>query len=299
MIRTILASLTFVAFALHDVSAAELELVSPQGTVKEIRQLTARFSDQMVSFGDPRIVEPFTISCDEKGMGRWVDGRNWGYDFGRNLPAGIACSFELKADLKTIDGHPISGQSKFQFDTGGPEVKVILPQGGRIDENQVFLIKPGAADKQTILDNARCEVDGIPERIPVKVLEGKERQKILGQQKKWLDRYVEYIAEVGLTDSQKQEKRAAANSDQVLMLQCQRSLPNGRKVALIWGKGISTPKGIATVHDQAISYFVRNSFTAKFSCDRVNAQSSCIPVLPMRLNFTAQISSNQDFVEIR
>ncbi|MBL0039060.1 MAG: hypothetical protein IPP36_11335 [Nitrosomonadales bacterium] len=110
-------------------SGAELELVSPQGTVKEIRQLTARFSDQMVSFGDPSVVEPFTISCDEKGVGRWVDGQNWVYDFDRNLPAGVACSFELNADLKTIAGHPISGQSKFQFDTG-TEVKVILPQVG-------------------------------------------------------------------------------------------------------------------------------------------------------------------------
>ncbi|MBL0039061.1 MAG: hypothetical protein IPP36_11340 [Nitrosomonadales bacterium] len=127
----------------------------------------------------------------------------------------------------------------------------------------------------------------------MRILEGKERQKILGQQKKWLDRYVEYIAEEGLTDSQQQEKRAAANSDQVIILQCQRSLPNGRKVALIWGKGISTPKGIATAQDQAISYVVRNSFTAKFSCDRINAQSSCIPVLPMRLNFTAQIPRSQ------
>lgn len=294
MIRTVLASLTLFALALPGVNAAELELVSPQGTVKEARQLTARFSDQIVSFGDPIIIEPFTISCDEKGVGRWVDGRNWVYDFDRNLPAGVACSFELKADLKTIAGHPITGRSKFQFDTGGPEIKVILPQGGRIDENQVFLIKPGAAvDEQTILDNARCEVDGIPERIPVKVLEGKERQKILGQQKKWLDKHVEYIAEEGLTASQKQEKRAAANSDQVIMLQCQRSLPNGRKMALIWGKGISTPKGIATAQDQIISYVARNSFTATFSCDRVNAQSSCIPVLPMRLNFTAQIPRSQ------
>lgn len=294
MIRTLFSSLTLCALALHDVSAAELELASPQGTVKEVRQITARFSDQMVSIGDQSIVEPFTISCAEKGVGRWVDGRNWVYDFERNLPAGIACSFELKAELKTIDGHPISGQSKFQFDTGGPEVKVILPQGGQIDESQVFLIKPGAAvDKQSILDKARCEVDGIPERIPVKLLEGTERQHILGQQKKWLDRYVGYVTEEGLADSQKQEKRAAANSDQVIILQCQRSLPNGRKVALVWGKGISTPKGMTTAQDQVFSFVTRDSFTAKFSCDRVNVGSSCIPVLPMRLYFTAQISRSQ------
>ncbi|UUZ55418.1 hypothetical protein LP419_06720 [Massilia sp. H-1] len=58
---------------------------TPQGTVKQVRQATARFSAQMVPFGDLRLSDPFTIDCAEKGKGRWIDGSNWSYDFERDL----------------------------------------------------------------------------------------------------------------------------------------------------------------------------------------------------------------------
>ena len=44
-------------------------MFSPQGTVKEIRQATVRFSEPMVSFGDPQLADPFDIRCPEKGRG--------------------------------------------------------------------------------------------------------------------------------------------------------------------------------------------------------------------------------------
>ena len=56
-------------------AAAQIEHFSPQGTVKQIRQVTARFSEPMVSFGDPRLADPFDIRCAEKGQGRWIDAR--------------------------------------------------------------------------------------------------------------------------------------------------------------------------------------------------------------------------------
>src|SRR5512139_2426394 len=56
-----------------------VEFFSPQGEVKGVRQVTARFSEQMVPFGDPRLVEPFEITCPEKGRARWADGKNWIY----------------------------------------------------------------------------------------------------------------------------------------------------------------------------------------------------------------------------
>ncbi len=85
--------------------AASVELFSPEGTVRDIRQVTVRFSDQMVAFGDPRPADPFDIQCPAKGNGRWIDGRNWSYDFERTLPAGIACTFTLKANHQG----PLSG----------------------------------------------------------------------------------------------------------------------------------------------------------------------------------------------
>ncbi|MGA9991549.1 MAG: hypothetical protein WBP86_04365, partial [Thiobacillaceae bacterium] len=73
MIRVLLLGLAMVGL----VHAAGIESFSPQGEVKGIRQVSVRFTDEMVPLGDPRLPEPFDIDCKEKGGGRWVDGRNW------------------------------------------------------------------------------------------------------------------------------------------------------------------------------------------------------------------------------
>src|SRR5207244_13343138 len=85
-------------FALGPVAswAQSVEFFSPQGEVKAVRQVSARFANAMVPFGDPREVDPFAIDCVEKGKGRWADMKNWVYDFDRDLPAGVGCSFTVK-----------------------------------------------------------------------------------------------------------------------------------------------------------------------------------------------------------
>jgi hypothetical protein len=40
-------------------SAPRVEVFSPQGTVKGVRQVAVRFSVPMVTFGDPRLPKPF------------------------------------------------------------------------------------------------------------------------------------------------------------------------------------------------------------------------------------------------
>src|SRR3984957_15929002 len=76
---------------------------SPQGTVKQVRQVTARFSEPMVPLGDPRdTTAPFEIDCPEHGAGPWIDTRNWSYAFDQDLPAGVRCTFKLRAGLKSL-----------------------------------------------------------------------------------------------------------------------------------------------------------------------------------------------------
>jgi hypothetical protein len=102
---------------------AQVELFSPQKMVKKVRQVHARFSEALVPLGDPReTVAPFEINCPEKGSARWADGRNWIYDFERNLPAGIRCEFTLKDGLQSLAGNLLTGQKVFSFSTGGPSI---------------------------------------------------------------------------------------------------------------------------------------------------------------------------------
>jgi uncharacterized protein YfaS (alpha-2-macroglobulin family) len=267
---------------------------SPEGAVKAVRQVTARFSGQMVPLGDMRLADPFTVDCPEEGKGRWIDGKNWSYDFVRDLPGGVACSFTLKADARDLDGKPLAGERKFAFNTGGPAVVEMVPREGSsyIDEQQIFILGLDApASEQTVAAHAWCRADGVNEKIGVRILGGAERQQILDQRKAFTDRYLSlYFKARGVI----WRAGTAVRSDRIeklpiVVLQCQRRLPAGADVSLVWGAGIAADGGIATVQDQALAFRTRPDFTAKFSCDRLSAKGGCIPFLPVRVEFSAPV----------
>ena len=119
-----LATLCILMSAASDVRAAtppgEPRVVqfTPQGTVKNVRQVTVRFSEPMVPLGDPRLADPFEIACPESGTARWADSSNWVFDFARDLPAGIQCTFRVVPGLKSAAGQALGGQRVFTFSTG-------------------------------------------------------------------------------------------------------------------------------------------------------------------------------------
>ena len=92
--RTILA-LFLACLCAAQARAAGVEALSPQGEIKGIRQVTARFDVDMVPLGAPDLADPFQVECPSRGSGRWLDHRNWAYDFEQDLPAGMSCSFTL------------------------------------------------------------------------------------------------------------------------------------------------------------------------------------------------------------
>src|SRR5262249_20953969 len=123
-------------------SAAEVSSFSPRGTVRQVRQVAAAFSEPMVAFGDLGAADPFDVACAVPGTGRWVDAAPWIYDFSGELPAGLRCSFRLRPAVRTLAGHPLGGASEFAFSTGGPAVRSSLPRDGSesIDEEQAFVL---------------------------------------------------------------------------------------------------------------------------------------------------------------
>jgi uncharacterized protein YfaS (alpha-2-macroglobulin family) len=268
--------------AMAALAQTTVETFAPTGTVKKVRQATARFSGQMVAFGDLRLDDPFAIDCPEKGRGRWIDGKNWSYDFERDLPAGITCRFTLKPGQTDLAGQPLAGDRQFGFATGGPAIVEALPRdGAMIDENQIFVLGLDAvARDDTIAANAYCRADGINEQIGVRVITGPEREQVLALQKRFVDRYRTLYFGVGAG------QRAEAP---LAVLQCKRHLPANASVSLVWGPGISTASGIATTEKQALAYKTRAEFSAELHCERVSAKAQCIPFLPMRLEFSAPI----------
>lgn len=272
----------------------KVEFFSPEGSVKEVRQVTARFDRPMVALGDPRLADPFDIDCPASGKGRWADTRNWVYDFDGDLEAGIRCRFTPKKTFRTTDDGGFRDRTPYLFETGGPAIVDTFPHEGweEIDEDQVLLLKLDApATQKSIETNAHCVVDGISEQIPITVLTDKERADVLKSRSLfgydyfrilWKDEGDESYVRVRNRSLEEAEKS-------IIALRCQRRLPPATKVRLIWGKGIATESGIVTIQDQALAFQVRKAFTARVECTRSNARSGCIPMLPINVTFAAPV----------
>ncbi|MGH8694081.1 MAG: alpha-2-macroglobulin, partial [Burkholderiales bacterium] len=276
--------------AAGNVSAAHVEVFSPQGEVKGVRQVAVRFSEPMVAFGDPRLPEPFDIECPEPGTARWADQKNWVYDFGRDLPAGVRCGFRLKADLLSLAGDRLEGGQAFEFSTGGPAIVETLPyEGVPVDEEQILILGlDAAATDESIAANAYCDIKGITERVEVRVLAGDDRRVVLDARKDFVHRFVQSLMRGTRMD--RMLKSGEAGGLPIAVVQCKRRLPNNAEIRLVWGKGIMSASGVATSQNQTIAYRVRDTFQARFSCDRVNKDAQCLPIMPMRLSFTAPVA---------
>ncbi|MGE0029914.1 MAG: alpha-2-macroglobulin [Steroidobacteraceae bacterium] len=273
---------------------ATVEFFSPQGSHKDVRQVQARFSAPMVAFGDPTLADPFDVQCDVSGKGRWADARNWIYDFTADVPGGIRCRFTLRAGIRALDGSAVGGRREFGFDTGGPSIRASFPRSGweEIDEDQVFLLRLDApADPSTISRHAHCLVDGLGERIPVEVLTGAARSQVLAQRAAFGYAYYQLLWKSGRQSSARVRDRSLEVEEaQVAVVRCRRQLPPATQVMLVWGSGIAAPSGIATTSDQSLAFRVRPLFTIRIECERANADAGCLPMLPIRVVFSAPVA---------
>ncbi len=248
---------------------------SPQGEVARVRQAVAKFDGAAVNFGDPKAPAPLTLSCDDaqasQGQGRWTSEREWVFDFKADLPPGVRCTARVVLGFKSGAGAPLAGARSYQFNSGGPFVQNLQPGTYEdIDEEQFFVLQfNGPATTASVQEHTWCVVDGVGERVPVRLIAGKEREALLKAQ--------------GL------DKRAAKEPLQFATLACQRRLSSGTRMQLVFGKGVATPSGIANQVEKRFDYKVREPFTADFSCERENAQAACLPIRPMRLAFSAPV----------
>src|SRR5258706_7478586 len=288
--------------------AVRVELFSPRGTTKQVRQVTARFTVPIVALGDPRLADPFSVDCAASGKfraasererrpsgkGRWADTRNWAYDFDADLPAGLRCTFTLVSGLAAADGRPVAGPREFAFDTGGPAIVDSFPHEGweDVDEDQVFLLKLDApADEPTIARRAYCSIKGVSERVPVAVLGGEERRALFDQRKQLGYGYFQLLWKDGATsDVRVRDRTLEHQEERVVALKCQRRLPPATEVRLVWGAGIATRSGIATTADQQLAFSVRPAFRAALECTRTEPRAGCTPIQAIQVRFTAPVA---------
>ncbi len=264
------------AFLAGPAFALQITSLTPQGEVSRVRQVVAKFDQAAVDFGDPKAPPPLAVSCTDaqagKGTGRWTDAKQWVYDFENDLPPGVRCTVTRIASFKPASGGELTGPERYQFNSGGPFVRNVMPGTyGRIDEQQMFVLElNGAATLESVRQNVWCASEDVGERIPVRLLEGAQRGALLkafGRDKAAEKEPLRYVA-----------------------LQCNRTLTPGSKVQLVYGKGVATPSGVANNVERRLGFQVREPFAVSFSCERENAQAACLPLRPLQLQFNAPVT---------
>ncbi len=275
LILTALLIIFFIGNDAYGNNGPRVEIFSPEGTVKNVRQVMVRFSEPMAPFGDPSgAVMPFEVIAPVKGLGRWADSRNWIYDFERNLPGGIRCEFRLKDKLRSLSGARIQGRKIFSFSTGGPSIVNAYPYDGSqgIDEEQVFILALDAEPvTETLPGHVAFLIEGIEGPVGIRVIEGEERERII-----------------------KAFYRSRTPTDASLVLiRCVQRFPAETPVRLIWGKGVLSKTKVPTEQEQILKYRTRARFTARFECSRENPEADCSPLLAMSLRFSSPVSRQQ------
>ncbi|TGM62791.1 peptidase [Leptospira meyeri] len=247
---------------------ASIEFFTPSGFVKQPKQVTVRFTKPMVALGDIRPkVDIFQINCPLPGTSRFLDSNTWVYEYEKELPGGVECSFQLKDGTKTLNGETLQGERKFSFHTGGPSVQYSSPyQGSSITEDQIFVLHLDAKpDISSFQKYVYFRSEELGNRIPIVLITGSERKSILKS----------------TGDPDKEET--------VLLKSKQTFLPD-KQIQLVLGKGTKSIWGGEIREEEVLSFTVRPVFSVRFSCERVNAKADCIPILPVSLSFSSAVS---------
>ncbi|MES2936446.1 MAG: MG2 domain-containing protein [Pseudomonadota bacterium] len=249
--------------------------LTPQGEVAKVRQVVAKFDESAVAFGDPKAPAPLSLSCSDaqatRGTARWISDREWAFDFENDLPPGVSCQLQVRSGFKSPKGAELAA-GNWRFNTGGPFVQTIQPGTyQRIDEEQFFALKlNGDATLASVRENLWCSIEGLGERVPVRLLEAAPRDALL-KSLHW-------------------EKAAKDQPLRHVTFACNRRFAANARVQIVYGKGIATPSGVANAVEKRFNYQVREPFAASFSCERENAQAPCLPIRPMALAFNAPVA---------
>jgi len=259
--------------------AADVTEFLPQGMVAEISQVQVGFSMPAVALGDAQAADPFQIQCTpaQPGAGRWVDPAHWVYSFENTLKGDVRCHAQVNPQFVDAQGRPLAYPEQ-SFGTGGPRARLVWPWGSTIAEDQGFVLGFNApVDNQSLLAHAFCEVQGLGEAVPVRLLAGADRERLLDA--------------LGWADDT--PERADAR-----ILQCKRRLPPGARVRLVVQPGVSSVAGqgyspAASTASLAQTFQVRDPFQATFSCTRTTAEAPCLPLSALDLRFSSPISRAQ------
>ena len=180
----------------------------------------------MVALGDPRVAAPFDVACPAPGTGRWVDPRTLGLRLRQGAARRHACARSPHgAASRRSTARPSRRSPSCSRPAARRSSAPSRATAGRSTRTRCWCCSSTApSTTPRSPDHAWFTVQDLPERIPLAVLTGAERDAILRT----------------LDDWQRQEP--------LVVVAARRRFPNAAPVSLVWDAGIRAPGGVATEH---------------------------------------------------
>lgn len=271
LLKSKLFLLFFIVFssAIYSQSGYQVESFSPQGLIKSPKQVSVRFSQDMIGLGDPREKsQVFESNCSNLGTSRWLDSRNWVFEFKEALEGGIECKFNISSSLQSLSGGKLLGDREFSFSTGGINISYSSPwNGGTVEESPAFLLNlDGDVDLKSVEKEAYFLSENLTGKIDIKIITGSLKQDIV-KAAYWQN----------------------LNQDRIIVVTPRTNFPSDSNIQLVWSKDISSKMGVKNDKNQIFSYKVRPRFQASFFCERENAKKDCIPITTLELRFSSSV----------
>jgi hypothetical protein len=268
---SLLAALCFIAPAF----AASLEQFSPQGEQLSVRQAQARFSAAMTAIGRQR----------RAGAVRYRVRRGGAWLLGGRAHLGV------RPGQRTAGRHGLPLQAQARPENAGwrsrrPRCRRSLrhcraAHPGKSAQTR-FQHRRGAGLRPRALNGP---VRSGQSRFTCSLRSARHPRTDPGATPEWR-RTQPRPAPIERPDSRAGRRHEA----DLELLRCQRTLPANAKVTLVWGANIATPNGQRNPADQRLEFNVRDHFVARLRCQRENAKAGCLPLTPLRLDFTAPVA---------
>ena len=277
------------AFAQNKSSADKIKItISPSGNIESVSQVQVNFSTAVIKLGDISADQNFPVESNcflgengaPNGNGYWVDEKTWVYTYEQPPVPNSLCQVSSKISFKTHTNKNLPAES-VSFKTLSSQVLKIFPhEYDEIDAHQYFLIHlNGKADAAWVAQNVYFTIENIGDKVKPVIGTQAEIKDLISELSKKEGHLTWYLDGIFQTENNKDTAKPLINYNNFILLKSDRIFPRGSKVSLKWHADFS--------------FNVAKAFKANFTCERETAQSDCVPLGQMYVQFSDEISASE------
>lgn len=272
--RLLISSVSVFSFASLVQAQPYVSTVVPSGQVTQTDFVRLSFSEAVVRLGEGTATNPFTVECNGQavaGAAKWSDDRTWQYDFAQTIRTPQDCLIRPNEGFTDLSGKPLDSSREYKFTTGVLAARATpSSESTGIHEDQRFILRfNGEVSDVQLQQHGYCAVEGIEERLPLRIVDAKEVPAYL--ETTWAD----------------------SRYDQAKVVHCGRRLTPEATVSVVLEAGLTSQSGHQLGRSQRFEYSVREPFKGLISCQRLREGAPCMPLSDIRIVFNSIVDSKQ------